>query len=295
MSTPYSRGMPLLKGHFYPKTIEEAVSLLADHGKEAQIIAGGTDLLNLLRTHALIPKYLINIARIPGLDCIRYDEGDGLRIGALATLNAVWLSKVVEASYPLLHEAIGQMGSNQVRNMATVVGNLCRASPSADTAPPLLALEARVKIVGPTETRILPLEAFFTGAGETALKHYEILIEIQVPGLPVGTGVAFLKATRVAVDLAKVNVASVLMVKDGVCEDVRIALGAVAPTPIRAKKAEEVLKGKKLENKIIEEAAEIAAGETKPITDIRSPADHRRELSKVLVRRAIKVSLERAG
>ena len=295
MSIPYSKVMPSLEGYLRPKTIEEAISLFGQYGKEAKVFAGGTDLLNLLRSQVFMPKYVIDITRIAELDYIRYDEVDGLRIGARATLSAVGLSKTVNAKYQLLHEAIHQMGSTQVRKMGTVVGNLCRASPSADTAPPLLVLEAVVKIVGSAETRTLPLREFFTGTGETILKDYEILTEIQVPDLPAGTGTAFLKVTRVAIDLAKVNVASVLTVRNGVCKDARIALGAVAPTPIRARKAEEVLRGKKLESKVIEEAAEVAAGETEAIGDIRCSADYRKELSKVLVRRAIKISLERTG
>ena len=286
--------VPFFKDYFCPKTLEEAMSLLVNYGNEAKLMAGGTDLVNLMRTRALMPKYIIDITRIPELDYIRYDEKDGLRIGALTTLSAIQLSGVVRENSSLLYEAVCQMGSVQVRNKATIGGNICRASPSADTAPPLLALDAKVKIAGPAKGRIMPLEDFFTGPGKTAIRHNEILTEIQMPELPARTGTAFLKASRIVVDLAKVNAAIVLTVKDRVCEDVRIALGAVAPTPIRAKKAEELLKGEKLEDKVIKEAAETAAGETQCISDLRASADYREELSKVLVRRAIKLSLERA-
>ena len=276
------------------KSIEEAVSLLASYGREAKVVAGGTDLLNLMRTGALTPKYLIDITRIPGLDFMGYDEAGGLRIGALVTLSTVEVSKLVKEKYPLLYEAVHQMGTTQVRNRATVVGNLCRASPSADTAPPLLALKAQLKIAGSSETRIVGLEDFFVGPGETVLKYDEIVAEIQVPKLPGGTGASFIRATRGGADLATVNVATVVIIKNGVCQDARIALGGVAPTPIRADKAEKVLRTTKLENKVIEEAAQTAADQTKPITDIRSTADYRKELTKVLVRRALKMSVERA-
>lgn len=294
MGIIYYTTLPALEHYFQPKTVSEAVSLLASYGEEAKILAGGTDLLALMRNRVLKPKCLIDITRIPGLDYISYQDEDGLRIGALATLRAVELSKVVKDKYLVLYEAAQQMGSTQVKNMGTVAGNLCRASPAADTAPPLLVLAAEVRIAGPTETRIVPLESFFIGPGQTVLKYYEMVTEIIVPRLPAGTGMAFLRATRVAADLAKVNVAAAVTVKNGAYEEARIALGGVAPTPIRARKAEEVLKGEKLGDGVVQEAAETAATEIRPIDDVRSTAEYRKELSKVLVRRAIRLSQERA-
>jgi CO/xanthine dehydrogenase FAD-binding subunit len=294
MDIIYYTTLPPLEYYFQPKTVSDAVSLLVSYGEEAKILAGGTDLLVLMRSRALRPECIIDITRVPGLDYISYHDEDGLRIGALATLRAVELSKVVKDKYLVLYEAVQQMGSTQVKNMGTVVGNLCRASPAADTAPPLLVLEAEVRIAGPIETRTVPLEGFFIGPGQTVLEYYEMVTEIIVPGLPAGTGMAFLRATRVAADLAKVNVAAAVTVKNGACEDARIALGGVAPTPIRARKAEEVLKGEKLGDGVVQEAAEIAATEIRPIDDLRSSAEYRQELSKVLVRRAIRLSQQRA-
>lgn len=294
MGIIYYTTLPALEYYFQPKTVSDAISLLISHGEEAKILAGGTDLLVLMRNRALKPECIIDITKIPGLDYISYHDEDGLRIGALATLRAVELSEVVKDNYLVLHEAAQQMGSTQVKNMGTVVGNLCRASPSADTAPPLLVLDAELRIAGPTETRVVPLESFFIGPGQTVLKYYEMVTEIVVPNLPAGTGMAFLRATRVAADLAKVNVASAVIVKNGACEDARIALGGVAPTPIRARKAEEVLKGEKLGDGVVQEAAEMAATEIQPIDDVRSTAEYRKELSKVLVRRAIRLSQQRA-
>lgn len=281
--------------HYYqPKTIEEAVSLLARYGKEAKLLAGGSDLLNFMRGRTLSPKFLIDITRIPELDYVTVDETGTLRIGALATPKAVAGSEAVKEEWPLLCEAVLQIGAKQLQNMCTVVGNICRASPSADSAPALLVLEASVEIRGPSETRVVPLQKFFTGPGETALNEGEIVTEIRVPKLPARAGTAFLKLTRVAEDLAKVNVASLLVVQNGGCKEARLALGGVDPTPIRAKKAEEVLKGNRLDDELIAQSARTAAGEIRPITDVRSTAEYRKELSKVLVSRAIKISWERA-
>jgi len=286
--------MPTFEHYFQPKTIGEAVSLLARYGEGARILAGGTDLLVLMRSRAVVPSSVVDITRVPGLDYIRHDKANNLEIGALATLRDVELSKIVEEEYPLLHEAVSQMASTQVRHMGTVVGNLCRASPAADTAPPLLSLEARVEIAGPSESRAVPLDGFFTAPGETVLKYNEMVTGIRVPKLPANTGTAFLRVTRIAADLAKASAASVVTVKDGTCEDVRIALGGVAPTPIRARKAEDFLTGKKLEDGVIEKAAGLAADESTPISDVRSTEEYRKEISKVLVSRAIKICQKRA-
>lgn len=290
----YHTTRPTFEYYFRPKTIEEAVSLLASYGKEARLLAGGTDLVPLMRNRAVMPKYVIDITEIPELDYVRVDKTGTLKIGALATIKAVEQSKTVKEEYPLLYEATHRLGTTQLRNMATVVGNICRASPSADTAPPLLALDASVEIVGPDGTKIVPLDGFFTGPGETILDATEMVTEVRVPKPPIGTGTAFLKSTRVADDLAKVNAASVLTVQNGVCKDVRLALGGVAPTPVRAKKAEQILRDNKLEDELIEVAATTAADETNPITDLRSTDEYRKELSKVLVRRVIKISWKRA-
>ncbi len=294
MSIIYYNTMPTFEYYFRPETVEEVVSLLMRYGEEAKILAGGTDLLVLMRSRSVVPRCVVDITRLPGLDYIKKEKTDTLKIGALATLRAVELSNLVKEEYPLLNEAVTRMANTQIRNMATVVGNICRASPSADTAPPLLALEASVEISGPDESRIVPLESFFTGPGETVLKPSEMVTEILVPKLRTNTGTAFLRATRVAADLAKVSVASVVMVEDGTCKVARIALGGVAPTPIRARAAEDLLMGNKLEDRVIEEAASLAVEESKPISDVRSTEEYRREICKVLVSRAIKASLERA-
>lgn len=292
MNLVYYRSLPVYEQYFQPGTADEAISLLSEGGKEAKILAGGTDLIVLMRDRNIVPKCIVNISGISELSGIELNE-HSLRLGALATLRDVEVSPIVKREFHLLYEAVHQMATVQVRNMGTVVGNLCHASPGADTPPPLLALEASVKVVGPSGIKTVPLEKFFTGPNETVLSPYELVTEIQIPKLLPNSGTAFLRMTRVAADLAKVNVAVVLTIKDGICDDVRIALGAVAPTPIRAKKAEEVLRGNMLDEKLIEKAAQIAADNTTPITDIRSTKEYRKEVSKVLVKRAINICIKR--
>jgi CO/xanthine dehydrogenase FAD-binding subunit len=285
----------MLEQYFQPKTINEAVFLLTEYGEEAKIFAGGTDLMPLMRTGALKPKYLIDLARITGLDYITYDKMGVLSIGALTILRSIEISRIVKEKYSVLCEAIHQMAWPRIRNMGTLSGNICRASPSADTAPPLLVLESEVKTVGPIETKIVPIKAFFVGPGKTVLKHNELVCEIRIPTPPAGAKMAFVRIARTAGDLATVNVASLIKLKDGICEDVRIALGGVAPTPVRVWKAEEVIKGRKPIETLIAKAAGIASDEIKPITDIRSTAEYRREVCKVLIKQAINRSLGEIG
>lgn len=291
--TVYHRTLPVIERYLRPKTVDEAVSFLADCGKESKILAGGTDLIVMMRGRDLTPKSIIDINGISTLDYITHKDSV-LKIGALATIRSVELSPVVKQRYLSLYEATQQMATIQVKNMGTVVGNICRASPAADTAPPLLVLEARVEVTGPAGTRSVPFDQFFTGPGKTVLGFNELVSEVQVPELRPGGGTAFLRLTRVAADLAKVNVAVALTVKDKICKDARIALGAVAPTPIRARKAEKFLCGKVLEGEVVEEVARIAVDETQPISDVRSTAEYRNEVSRILVKRAIWRSYERA-
>lgn len=276
-----------------PGTLEDAISMLAKYKERAKILAGGTDLLVSMKRGEINPECLIYLGGIPGTDYIRYDRKEGLRIGALTTIRAIEKSPIIQQRYPILSEAAYTFGTIQVKNMATIGGNLCNASPAADMALPLLVLSAQVKAVGTDGERIIPIDGFFKGPGQSVLKSSEILLEIQVPPSPAKTGTAFLKIGRTAEDLAKVGVAVSLAVEDDVCHDVKISLGAVAPTPLRAKKAEEMLKGKKLDAELVERAAEVAADEIMPITDLRSTSDYRREVSKVLVRRALGKAMER--
>ena len=272
-----------------PQTIEEAVSLLSKFNREAKVIAGGTDLLNLIRTKIIRPKYVVDIVRIPGLDHVTYNDAGTLSIGALATIRALEMSAQVKERHPVITQAAGQLGSVAIRNVGTVGGNLCHASPAADTAPALIALGARVKIAGPAGDRTTALEDFFTAPGRTVLARGEMLTEIQVPAIAPDTkGIYFKHAIRGASDLAIVGVAVVANFDGGRCRNLRVALGAVAPTPMRATGAERLLDGREPDHALIEIAARAAADESRPITDIRGSADYRREMVKVFVRAAIK-------
>ncbi len=271
-----------------PASIKKAVSLLGKYDGKAKVIAGGTDLLVQIQNKAIKPEYVVDIGYIPGLQYIDYDEKHGLKIGAMTTIRAIEKSDKLYQIYPVISQAAGLLGSMAIRNVATIGGNLCNAAPSADTAPALIGLSARAKITGSSGERIVPLEEFFTGPGETVLKTGELLVEIQVPVPPTETKGVYLKHSRSAVDLATVGVAVIMALKPGgVCQDVKIVLGAVAPTPMRTKKAEEILRGKRVTRALNEKAAQAAAEEAQPITDVRASAEYRKEMIRVLTRRAI--------
>jgi aerobic carbon-monoxide dehydrogenase medium subunit len=256
--------------YFEPATLEEAAALLA---QGAQALAGGTDLLVEMREHLRSVERVANIKRIPGLAALAYGS-EGLRIGALVTAREVETSPLALEKYASLVQACRELGSIQVRNRATVVGNLCRASPSADTIPPLIADGARVEIHG--RAKPVLLEDFFTGPGKTVLRPGELVTAIVVPPPAAGTKKVYIKhGRRKAMELATVGVA---VTRTPV--EVRIALGAVAPTVIRARAAEKLFKD-------VDKAAEAAAAECKPISNVRASADYRREMVRVLVRRAL--------
>jgi len=279
----------------FPKTLSEALSLLRKHKGSAKALAGGTDLLPKMKRRELAPKYLIDLKGIANLNFIKYEKQKGLRIGAGTTLNEILESSVISKRYPILTEAVSQMASTQIRNIGTIGGNLCNAVPSADTAPPLIALGAKLKLVGPQKARTIFVEDFFKGPDKTVLDPGELVAEVQIPPPHSGELGTYLKHTiRAEMDLAVVGVAAYLALdsKKHICKDVKIVLGAVAPIPMRAKKAEAVLIGKTLDDDLIERAATIASEESKPIDDIRSSAEYRREMVRVLTKKALRQSLE---
>jgi carbon-monoxide dehydrogenase medium subunit len=269
--------------------VQEAIALLSRYGGTAKVVAGGTDLLNAIRSKLIAPEHVVDIGSIPGLDSLTYDDHGTLSIGALATLRAVETSAQVKNHHTVISQAAGQIGSIAIRNVGTIAGNLCHASPAADMAPSLLALGAKVKTVGPAGERTVTLDDFFAGPGRTVLANDEMLVEIQVLAMPPQTKAVYLKhAIRGAADLAIVGVAVMASLEDGCCRNVKIALGAVAPTPMRARNSESVLEGKKLDDALIENAGRAASDECRPITDVRASADYRREMVGVLTRWAIK-------
>ncbi len=273
-----------------PRTLEEALTLLAQHRGSARVMAGGTDLLLKMERRQLAPALLIGLKRIDELRYIRFDPDQGLFIGALARLSDVVEDAIVRARYPALAAAASQTATVQIRNMGTVAGNLCNASPCADNAPTLIARGAKVELVGAqARSRWLELERFFTGPGATALAPDEILRQIHVPCPPGGSAAAYQNiSARSKVDISAVSVGVHLTRRDGKCHEARIVLGAVAPVPLRAREAEAVLVGTGMDQDVMRASGEIAARESRPISDVRASSEWRREIVAVLTRRALR-------
>jgi carbon-monoxide dehydrogenase medium subunit len=277
-----------------PKEVGEVCSLLQRHSPHAQVIAGGTDLLVSMKQRSRSPRYVIGLKQVPGFDRLSYQDKEALRLGPLVTHQILVEDPVIRKRFGGLWTACSKIGTPQIRNMGTVGGNLCNGSPSADCAPPLIAFQAVVKVMGVKGERSLPLEEFFLGPGKTALQAGEILIEIDVPCPPPRSGLVYVKLpARTAVDIAAVGVAAYITLdgKNEVCRDVRIVMGAVAPTPLRSRKAEEILKGQKIREAVIQKAAQIASEEARPISDVRSSAAYRKEMVSVLTKQAIEAAL----
>jgi carbon-monoxide dehydrogenase medium subunit len=272
--------------HYTPRSLAEAVALLARLNRSARVIAGGSDLLLKMKAGVLRPEAVVNIKRLAELRRLEYEPATGLRLGALITLGALARSPLILAHYPALAEAAGLMASEQVRSFATVGGNLCNAAPSADMAPPLIVLGATAHIAGPDGERALPVEGLLTGPGRTALQPGELLVELRLPP-PEGRATYRRHTPRECMDIAVAGVAVWLALDGEICRAARIALGAVAPTPIRARQAEARLVGARLTPATIQAAAELAAAESRPIDDIRASAAYRRRIIAVLTRRAI--------
>ena len=282
--------------YFRAKTVEEACSLLSQYKGEAKLLAGGQSLLTLMRMKLISPSYLIDIKGISDLDYITFDEKEGLRLGALTTHRAIEHSPLLKEKFPVLPEMERVVASVQTRNWGTIGGNLCHADPIGDPAPPLIALNAKVKVVSSRGEKTIALEDFFLDFFETVLEDDETLTEIQVPTLPPDTGVAYKKFSIVeaGIKIAATAVLITLEPGNGVCKDARIVLSAVAPVPMRAVKAGEILKGKSIDDNLIAEAAQMAAAEARPTSDMHASDEYRRELVKVLVGRATREALERA-
>ena len=273
-----------------PRSLEEVLNLLGDgrNGKY-RVYAGGTDMIPKLRGRMIkTPEVLVDLKGIPDMDNIHWDNNKGLRIGALATIFSVVHAPIVKEKYPVLAMAANSIASIQVQNRGTIVGNICNAVPSADSAPALLCLGAKLVCRNRQGERTVDLNTFFRGPAETDLDPTEIVTEIQVPAMPDGGRGVYLKLSpRSRMDLAVVGVGTVVSMEDRTFQDVRIGLGAVAPTPIRAKKAEVFLTGAKVDDETILSAANTASEESKPIDDHRASAEYRRMMVEVLVRRAI--------
>lgn len=276
--------------YFAPQTLEEVFSLLQTFGEEARILAGGTDLLVKMKQRAIepMPKYLINIKKIESLKVLQANGNSGLRIGALVNIQDIKSSLPIRQRFPGLGQAAGLLSTPQVRNVATIGGNLCNASPAAETAPPLITLCAKVRIVGRGGERIVPLEDFFVGPGKTVLRTDEILTEIEVPEPPRSSTSVYIKHGKRLSDIALVGVGLAIEMDGETCKDVKIALASVAPIPLRARKTEALLIGRPLREGLLEEARKSVMEEVQPIDDVRAHAEYRREKAGTLVKEAIK-------
>ena len=304
--------------YFKPKTLEEALTLLAHYGDKAKLIAGGTDVIVMIKQKAMAPDVLVSLQGIPGLDQITYNGA--LNIGPMVTHRAIEKSEIIKKHFSALADAVDYLGSVQIRNVATLGGNICTAAPSADTATPLLVLGTQVKIKNLKEERTLPIEEFFKGPGESALKTGEMVKELLIPKPLPNTGSAYYKLQRrLALDLPILGVSVLLSLDKNkvtcsdmlctaspistilhkmeedeiICKDVRIALGVAAPTPMRALRAEALLRGKKLSDELLDEAANVASQEAQPRDSLRGEAWYRKDMVRVLVKRMAMKSIER--
>jgi len=279
-----------------PTSLKEASQLLTSLGEGAYFLAGGTDLFVEIRERLRQVRHLVNIKRVPGLDQIEWSDQTGLRFGAQVTAGQLEASGYLNGRYPNLRAALKALASIQVRNRATVVGNVCRASPSADTIPPLIADGAVIETYRPGGGRHIPLAEFFAGPGRTVLEPGEIVIAVTVPPPAQGSHRAYLKhGRRKAMELATVGVAVSLEVEDGLCTGARVALGAVGPVVLRAPQTEAILVGSRLDAAVLNAAAEQAMQECTPISNVRASAEYRREMVGVLTRRAVMLALEEAA
>lgn len=276
-------------------TVEEACKLQAEWGASAKVMAGGTDIVPLMKDGAMVTDHIISIARIPGLDTIEYNETEGLKIGCLAKLFDIQTSELVHKVNPAVSQAAKYVASTQIRNKGTMVGNICNASPSCDTGSILVACNAKVQIHGVNGKREVPVGEFFTGVKRTCLnpEEGEIVTGIVIPPLAEDEHAAYLKhAVRKAMDLAIVGVAAWVKMDGNVVKDVRIAMAGVATTILRARKAEEFLIGKEIDDDILNEAGILAMRECRPIDDVRASAAYRKDMIRVFTRRAVKKALE---
>ena len=276
-----------------PETVEEAVELLAQYGSDARVFAGGTDLLPKMKAQVLNPKHIVSLKNIQALRYLEFDPAAGLRFGAAVPIRKVENFPPVKEHYPALYEGAHSIASTQIRNAGTLVGNICNAVPSADSAPGLLVLGAVLHVVSKRGKRDLPIQELFTGVCKTSLEPDELVTGVTVPVPAENSGNCYLPFTvRRALDLAMVGAAANMMMEDGICKDIKIALGAVAPTPKRALNAEALLLGQKLTDELIEQAAEIASQQDcAPITDMRASREYRMELVRVLTRDAIRACI----
>jgi len=277
-----------------PKNLIEACQFLSQN-EGAKILAGGASLVVLLKNNLVRPSHLVNLKTIPGLDTIRWDDQEGLKIGPLNRHRDILFSPLVQKHCPILAEAASKIAAPPIRNMGTIGGNLCHGEPSADFPPALIAVGAKLKLLSPKGERIVPIEKFFVDFYETILSESEILVEIHIPPLPPRTAGTYIKLDKITNSIAIVGVASVISLDEkGVCTFAGMGLGGVAPTPLKVEKAEKILLSKQIEEGHIDQVAKEAQAISNPITNVYASDEYRKEMVYVLTKRVLKESLKKA-
>lgn len=272
----------------YPTSIDQACRLLSESAGDARLIAGGVALMVLIRHQLFFPNQLISLKRIPGLDEINYNETHGLRIGALATHNQIERSALVRQRYPALAECVHHVGNLRVRNMGTLVGDLCQADNHSDPAPILTVLGAKIKVQSIRGERLIPMEEFHRDIYETALAEDEVVAEVLIPPLPVGARTAYLRFSgNSPIDWPMLSAAGMLVKEDGVCRDLKITLGSLTATPMSFDHEAEALRGRKLTAGAIRKFARACAARLEPIVDDRGSEWYKRQIGLVYIRRTL--------
>jgi aerobic carbon-monoxide dehydrogenase medium subunit len=281
--------------YFRPQSLREAIALLEQHGGDAKILSGGQSLIPMMKVRIARPEYLVDINRIPELRYIREEDGY-LKIGGLTRESDLEYAELIRSKYPIILDTAAMIADPQVRNMATVGGNLAHGDPANDHPATMLALGAEVIASGPGGQRVIPIKDFFVSLFTTSLEHNEILTEIRIPTPPARSGGAYFKLERKVGDFATVGVAAqVTLEATGICSYVGIGLTNVGPTPLNAQRASEFLKGKNLDETSIRQAARIAADDAQPSSDLRGPASYKTSMVRELTMRALVRARERAS
>jgi len=279
--------------YYQPRALKEAYTLMERFGQGARYIAGGTDVMVRVNQRVIKPHALISLRGIRELDGISLHGG--VRLGGMTLFRDIERNPVLSTEYPVLAQAVSVLANPQVRNVATMGGNLCNSAPSADCAPPLMVLEASLFLEGPGGVRSVPVEEFFTGPGQNCLGSTEILKEVKIPEKAPHTGMAFLKIGRLSQDIAIVNAAALLVMDKKICVKCRLSVGAVAPVPLRLKGVEKLVEGQEISPDLLERIGRLVQDDVTPITDVRSTEDYRRVVSGVLIKRAINAALKNAA
>lgn len=279
-----------------PTTVDEAVSILAENGEDARILAGGTDIIAQLKENRRV-KVLVDVKKIQETTALSYDSAAGLSVGAAVPCCETYETEEIAAAYPGLTDAMTLIGSIQIQSRATITGNLCNSSPAADSIPAMMALGAVAKIVGPNGEREVAVDSFCTGPGQNVLENGEFVLSVHFPAPAANSGGFFLRfIPRNEMDIAVANAAAYVVLNDAKThfESARLAVGAVAPTPLLIEEAGSLLAGKEIDDDIIQQAADLAKGQANPITDMRGTVEQRIHLAGVLSKRAINGAVQRA-